>query len=496
MSGTAEDTISGASFSVMVPGSGSPPNPAYRDLARLGAVDATDEPLLPADPAHPTGGTFHDDSIASPFSDGGLNFTIDTLQFVGPDAYLRVGQPGGYEKWLTTTPHNPAAPTAPAAGASDTPFGGNGIVLHSTDQIYTFAPSITQKAEALNIDTANVSTWTAGANTAIYYDNDRKSIAVLSGQSKDPTGIAANLNYQVVDNLSALVGNSVSTVGGSAATIWAGADASTGIGSLLWSNFGFTQNLFGGYVANITNGSMELQGLNEAKLSDLEVLAPNSIELSVAPIGGAAAISSGLAKICNAVAIVGGLVNAVLAVGMEATTGAEAGAAKGNADKLQKALDDMKAEMLALTGLTVALQIASTAAAFLLLPSKSAAQAAAASSISISNNAIRLSAGGTTVSISTAGFRVDAGDPALIADAAAKMLACDASSEDFELSAQYFLSVVSNPATAGLDAAATLDEAATLAFAGVPVPGVPTVTFNCLTGIKMAAPQIQFAIPT
>ena len=65
MSGSSSDTIEGASFSVMVPGSGSPPSPTYADLARLGAVDATDEPRLPIDPNTPTGTTFGDDRTKS-----------------------------------------------------------------------------------------------------------------------------------------------------------------------------------------------------------------------------------------------------------------------------------------------------------------------------------------------------------------------------------------------------------------------------------------------
>lgn len=479
MSGSSSDTIEGASFSVMVPGSGSPPSPTYADLARLGAVDATDEPSLPVDPANPTGNTFGDDSVPSPFSAGGLNYTVDTLQFVAPDAYLRVGKPGGYEPWLTTDADTPAAPTAPAAGASDTPFGGNGIVLHSTDQISSFAPSITNTAQSVTNNTDSMTTYSGETFSVVY--SGQNSIGVLSSQTKGSAGVLTNANYSVVNNLSSVVGNSTTTVGGSMATVWAGADASTGIGSLLWSNFGATSNLFGGSIVNIINGAVDLQGWGETKLSDFAVLAPATASLAVAPIGAAATLAGRILGLAQALALGGGVINGALVALMEAGVGAAADVIGKDEAKLKVDLDVYRTAMMTITGLTAALQIACAAAGIALMVQKKLANDQTSASITLTNGEIVLSAGGTVVTINGTGFQVDAGDPA------------DA------------VLATTNMASVTLNAAAVM--AAGAPFVGVPsAPGnillpappvIPTKTISMTTmgPFEVGATAVEFYLP-
>jgi len=480
MSDTTADTISGASFSAMVPGPGTPPSPAYSDLVRLGAVDATDEPLLPVDPAKPTGTTFGDDSIPSPFSAGGLNYSIDTLQFVAPDAYLRVGEPGGYEPWLTTNADAPAAPTKPAAGASATPFGGNGIVLHSTDQISAFAPSITNTAATITNNTDSMTTY-SGETFSVVYTGDH-SIGVLSAQTKGAAGVLTNANYSVVNNLASVVGNSTTTVGGSMATVWAGADASTGIGSLLWSNFGVTGNLFGGSIVNIINGAVDLQGWGETKLSDFDVLAPETVSLAIAPIGGAATLASTVLKLAQRLALAGGIVNGALVAFMEAGIGAAADVIGKDEAKLKDDLDAFQDTMMVITALTAALQVACVAAGIALNVQKKLANALPAASIRLTNGSIVLSAGGTSVTIDGTGFNVNAGNPADTVLATTNMTTVTVDSAAVLAAQAPFVGAAAGTGT----------------IQGAIVPPLPvkTITLSTMGPFQASATAVSFTLPT
>lgn len=479
MSSTATDTVSGASFSVMVPGPGNPPDPAYGDLARLGAVDATDEPLLPVDPAKPTGNTFGDDSLPSPFSAGGLNYTIETLQSVAPDAYLRVGKPGGYEPWLTTNADKPAAPKAPATGASATPFGGNGIVLHSTDQISSFAPSITNTAQSITNNTDSITSY-SGETFSVVYAGD-SSIGVLSAQTKGSGGVLTNANYSVVNNLSSMIGNSTTTVGGSMATVWAGADASTGIGSLLWSNFGVTENLFGGAIVNIINGAIDLQGWGETKFSDFGVLAPHEVSLEVAPIGAATTLASKILVLAQALALGGGVVNGALVALMEAGVGAAADVIGKDEAKLKTDLEVYRIAMTVITGLTAALQIACMAAGIALNVQKRLAAALPAASIRLTNGSIVLSAGGTSVTIDGTGLNVDAGNPADAVLAGTNMAAVTLDAAAVMLAQAPFVG-----AAAGVG---------NVQAAVLPVLPVKTISLSTMGPFEVGATSVEFYVP-
>ena len=492
--GGGKDTLAGASFALTVPGPGTPAMPTFADLSRIGAVDSVDEPLLNSDPNNTASTTFATtkdaggNAAAYPFSAGGLTYTIDTLQMVGPHAYLRVGKPGGYEYWLPTNPDTIVAPAPNASQAGSKPLGGNGIVIYSQEQISNFAPAITNTAKSINTSVDQTTTWTTGSQSATYYDTSYHSIGILTGQVKNSIGMLTNQTYQVADVLTTTVGNTVSTFVGNAANVWLGADASTGAGSLLWSNFGVTENIFGGSIINVTNTSVEVQGYGEAKISDLDVLAPAQISLAVSGVASVAATSATLASLANKMA----LVSTALAGVVTATLAATPGIMADTSSDLGLPLETIRVEMDILTGLSAALQIAAVVAGKLISNLKKTAAETTAGSITIQNGSIVLSAGGTTVTINGAGFRVDAGDPAKLTTAIAAMTLAGVQQPLWDQTAGLVMSQAATPATANMIAALI----AAPMYAPPPVvPAVPIIKLNSLTSIQASAAQIQFSTP-
>ena len=507
--GGGTDTPQGASFALTVPGPGTPPSPTFVDLTRLGAVDASDEPLLNVDPSNTASSTFASatgsSSVpgAAPFGAGGLSYTTGTLQFVAPKSYLRLGGAGGYEAWLTSDPDNAASPSKPS-DATAAPFGGTGIVLHSEEQITSFAPAINNKASAITNSVDDITTWSENAVSAVYANSEHTKIAVLSGTTMPISNFVCNANFQIADNLSSIVGNSISTIGGNAATIWTGADASTGLGSLLWSNFGYTQNVFAGQIVNMINGSVDMQGLKDSKYSDFDVLAPKKIDLCVAPVADAAKWSNRLATLSKAITLASMATVGGLTIAMEAVTANDADSAwnsqlpaeqalsAANA-KLQSVLATYRTDMLALGALTVAVQVASIVAGLAILGVGKKASTLRASWITITSDSIELSAGGTKVTIGPDGFQVDAGDPDLIAEAAAAMTTLRFEDGLWEGFAANVMRMASNdPALSAMDEDELLEALDEDVSLDEVAPAVPVIRFNSLTAIQASAPQIQF----
>lgn len=469
------DTQQGASFAAMVPFSGTSigATATYSDLTRLGAIDPTDEPVLNADPADATSKTFAQDGSASPFAAGGLFYTLDTLQLVGPDSYLRVGTPSHYEWWLTNDPTKPQPPAKPGTNASmmdlDPPLGGEGVALHSSNQISFFAPTINQSSNtSLNV------TWASSSR-----------IGILAGQVQDAAGTLTNATYQVVDDLTTTVGNVLNTVAGQSATVWTGADASTGLGSLLWSNFGATQNVFGGMVTNMTNGAVEVQGWGETKFQSSTVFAPDQILLAVAGIAVPNTLATRFSTATKAINITAAACIGVVSTLIAMQTGIaadKAGKDKSGKDALMTALDNFKIEMWVLTGLTAALQIAGTALGIVLSKANIPTADTAASKITMTDSKIVLSAGGTQVTIDGNGFNVDAGNPALTVMANANIAQVAIQSQIANANQGAFVTqgVVAGPVMVG---------------GAVAIP-TKTVSFSSLGPFTASATAIQFTLPT
>ncbi len=132
------------------------------------------------------------------------------------------------------------------------------------------------------------------------------------------------------------------------------------MGSLLWSNFGVTQNVFAGTIVNMTNGNVEVQGWGETKFSDQTIYAPNQLLLAVS---GTAATATLAARFTLATTILNGAAGAVIGVVaalVAAQTGVTADTKRTNAE-LAETLQSFKTDMWVLTGAVAALQIAGTA---------------------------------------------------------------------------------------------------------------------------------------
>lgn len=94
----------------------------------------------------------------------------------------------------------------------------------------------------------------------------------------------ASVSYQAALAFNLNVANTANMLVGNSLTYWLGNDASTGTGSLLWSNFGHTQNIFGGQVVNLTNNMFEVQGYGGgAYTSSTNVAVSNTVDIGQAP---------------------------------------------------------------------------------------------------------------------------------------------------------------------------------------------------------------------
>ena len=182
------------------------------------------------------------------------------------DNYVVYGENGSYTMAATPT--------------GDDPRANEGIVLYSYDNFTVYAPT--------SQTVSNIwSDWSA-ESLSVTVTNGLVSNASFSSKGLISTYASA---AQMAINASDLV----SFNGGNTMTVWAGNDASTGVGGLLWSNYGATQNIFGGQIVNITaapgNGVvMNVQGWGETALaSTYAVSAATSITFSVDPLAVAAA---------------------------------------------------------------------------------------------------------------------------------------------------------------------------------------------------------------
>ncbi|MGE0418327.1 MAG: hypothetical protein AB7O80_16110, partial [Acetobacteraceae bacterium] len=82
-------------------------------------------------------------------------------------------------------------------------------------------------------------------------------------------------------------GYSANFILGGAMTVWTGNDASTGLGGLLWSNVGLTQNIFDGQVVNINGSDFNVQGIGAVSLGQsASLLATRRVEIAANTMAG------------------------------------------------------------------------------------------------------------------------------------------------------------------------------------------------------------------
>ncbi|MGO1077497.1 hypothetical protein [Inquilinus sp. CA228] len=210
--------------------------------------------------------------------------------------YLRLGDPDStYELDLID----------PTDGGTDkTLKTQKGALIYSTESVTLSGPTVTQFAKY-------VADWSSDNLSVVGTGSDFQS-ATWKGSSA-----GATTTFQRVANLTTTLGSTTNLLTGNSMTQWLGNAASTGTGSLLWSNYGFTQNVFGGQIVNIINNTIDVQGIGETKIvPEYSVVAPTSITLSVSP---ASAIST-YAKVIGGFAAFSGIASALVQDGLDAAS--------------------------------------------------------------------------------------------------------------------------------------------------------------------------------
>ncbi len=162
------------------------------------------------------------------------------------------------------------------AYTGDDPLQDPGILAYSADQYTIYSPTIriVGQVTASSWASENYNVTVSGGEVVAY------SYSAWSG---------ATMSWQHGSNYSITSGNEVGFILGNAMTVWAGNDASTGFGGLLWSNVGVTQNLFHGQVVNINGPDLSVQGMGSTSLTRYATtVATGSIALTVNMTAGAA----------------------------------------------------------------------------------------------------------------------------------------------------------------------------------------------------------------
>jgi hypothetical protein len=411
MSGTTpsgdNDIIEGDehAFIVGVPNSS---QSEFTNYLRLGQASPTDEGFLQVDPsasgASPTlissTGTaiVNSGTTISPFSSGELAYSTGTTQLVAPYSYIRMGAAATYEQWLPAIPSQPPSDTPTAFGpanASSSATYPTGVLIYSNQNVNLASPVISQSASEYTSFT--------GDNLSVVHDG---KIAVSATYTTP--GFPFTSTYQLLAAMNVTVGPVSNFLTPTALTYWLGNDASTGLGSLLWSNFGTTQNVFGGQIVNIINSSIDVQGLGESKLQDSYGLdVTTTLDLVVSPLVAGSEASTALlsAKYRTYLAMVAAAVQAAGVLGNVLETGITADVVS-NASAMRKLMITGFAELSAMTAAVIIMQSLAVLAGLKSQAAAAAAKDGATAKISMMNGQITLTAGGTLLALSPFGFRV------------------------------------------------------------------------------------------
>ncbi|MEJ0014967.1 MAG: hypothetical protein WDN25_00080 [Acetobacteraceae bacterium] len=384
----------GAAFIVGVPDTAQTQFVSY---LRLGHA-STDETDLQEDPAatgtSPT--LISNAGTASPFANGALDYTTGTMQLVAPYGYVRVGTASAYEAWLPAIPSTaPDTPTA-FAPANAGPSYPEGVLLYSNSAINLAAPAISQT-------TSEYSRF-SGDSLSVVHDG---KVAVSSTYTTPAFPFTST--YQILNEMNVTVGAVSNMITGNNLTYWQGNDASTGVGSLLWSNFGTTQNVFGGQIVNIINSSIDVQGLGESKLQEAYGLdVTTSIDLLVSPVVVSSQASTALlaSQFRANLVVVASIVEAAGVLLTTMQTGITSDVVK-NSKAMRDLMIAQYAELSTVTAVVVVMQALAVLAGLKSQVAAEAAKAGATAKISMIDGQLTLSAGGTALILSPLGMRVN-----------------------------------------------------------------------------------------
>jgi hypothetical protein len=257
--------------------------------------------------------------------------------------FLRLGKPDVDHE--TMLPPDPNVPTTAGAGGSTSPFS-EGLLLYSTSPFNFNSPSVnTFSSDALNV------VWD-GSSTLYSANLQTNSSPLFFGR-------AANVTYQNVDQLTVSQGDSSNFLNGNSLTFWNGNDQSIGFGGLLWANMGFTSNIFGGEIINLTNTMATVQappkGDYEVNVGK-EISAVNSVKLNVNDAGaGFVKMAQTLTGIVNGILLLGTAAAGVFSlteIGLTDTTTI-------NPDDLKKRMTQTNEHLEIMTTLVACVQAAS-----------------------------------------------------------------------------------------------------------------------------------------
>jgi hypothetical protein len=304
--------------------------------------------------------------------------------------YFRLGATDAdIEKGLPSDPDKPSGQSAAAAGDK---LPDPGIALYTTGSYTLTAPSMNSwTADSLNAVTDGSTLFTASYTTGTSY------------------GLRpATVTFQNVDQFTNTAAASTNFLNGDALTFWNGNDQSIGLGGLLWSNYGFTTNLFGAWILNLTNSSAEVQGFGSIKLEETSsVAASKAIDFAVTPLPPNGALGYGYRTLQVAAAL-----SAVLTLatsGMTAAMTIELERADRDAASLKAAMQKLYFEQIGSLGVVAIVQALSILVAIMLKVQQGQKQAAVAS-FNMNNNGINLRFGATTLSLTNAGIELSQGN--------------------------------------------------------------------------------------
>lgn len=295
--------------------------------------------------------------------------------------YLRIGAADPVtENVLPADPNDPSGDTNAQEGSTIS----DGISLYTTGSYTLLAPS--------------VNSWSSDSLDAVTDGNDTLYTATYT------TGAAngmrpATVTFQNVDQMANTAAASVNFLNGDSLTYWNGNDQSLGLGGLLWANYGFTTNLFGGTIMNLTNNSAAIDGVGSYKVSDSNTIsATDNILLSVSPV----ATYAGSVVVINAfVGVMAALTTVTTAMNLTMTGQLKSSGL--DAASLKQAMQNLYVEEIVATGLVTLVQALSVALAAV-LKIQAAAASAALASIEMSEDGIWLRSGTSSITVSPEGI--------------------------------------------------------------------------------------------
>ena len=398
------------SFVVGVPDA----NHTFANYLRLGAASTADEGALQQDPAATTTSKSQPPLISnagttSPFTAGTVGYSNGTMQLVAPYSYIRLGQTTPYETWLppvttsnltSTGPQD--TPFAPTAGGS---FPAKGVVIYSNDTIQTSAPTISQT-------TNEFTSWSADSLSVVLNGDE-----VMSASRNYGSG-GWSAQFTRADQMNTTLGTTTNAITGQSITQWLGNDASTGLGGLLWSNFGTTQNVFGGQVVNLFDWDIDVQGSFATKIQGQSTsVATQGFTFAVIPIAGAARYKS--YATVGKINFVAGLIATAVEVAMDILSDVEVTKSSDDDSAMRDATKRAFEAVATASTAIVVLQAMTALMGLIAYAYGKTAWDACTAGIKISDGMVVIKAGASEFQLSTTGVRMftnTVGENALVYD--------------------------------------------------------------------------------